>query len=213
MTTVGARPSTRERIITAAIVLTAERGWAALTMGGLADDVGVSRQTVYNEVGSKPLLAEAMVRHELAGFLAVVDAAFEEHPDDPVDAIRAATARVMSRAAGTPLLRTMLSVHEGGSAELLPMLATDAGGVLEGARAVLAGHLAARSGEPEQPDVDVVADAIARLVLSQVMNPSGTPAQVADRVGWVAERLLGHIAGNGPTRSHPPSAASVVPVM
>jgi AcrR family transcriptional regulator len=49
--------TTRERIVAAAVEMTTSSGWAAVTMGRLADAAGVSRQTVYNEVGSKPALA------------------------------------------------------------------------------------------------------------------------------------------------------------
>ena len=55
----------RDRVVDAAIRVTTERGWAKVTMSRLADDVGVSRQTVYNEVGSKNDLAEAMVDEEV----------------------------------------------------------------------------------------------------------------------------------------------------
>ena len=82
-----------ERVVAAAAALTLEVGWAGVTMGKLADRVGVSRQTVYNEVGSKPQLAEEMVLAELAKFLAVVDAAFDRHPADLVEAIRGGRAR------------------------------------------------------------------------------------------------------------------------
>ena len=45
----------RERVIDAgASALTTEDGWAQVTMARLADVVGVSRQTVYNEIGGKP---------------------------------------------------------------------------------------------------------------------------------------------------------------
>src|SRR5690242_14631831 len=84
-----------ERVVAAAAELTCEVGWANVTMGKLADRVGVSRQTVYNEMGSKPALAEAMVLRELATFLAAVDRAFDQHPDDLVDAIRAAVNEVL----------------------------------------------------------------------------------------------------------------------
>jgi AcrR family transcriptional regulator len=43
----------RQPIIAAAAELTTRSGWASVTMGRLADEVGVSRQTVYNEMGSK----------------------------------------------------------------------------------------------------------------------------------------------------------------
>jgi AcrR family transcriptional regulator len=74
----------RERIVEAAVSLTTEAGWARVTMAAIADRVGVSRQTVYNEVGTKPGLAEAMILHELDRFLGVVNLAFDAHPRDLV---------------------------------------------------------------------------------------------------------------------------------
>ena len=47
-------------------------------MARLADAVGVSRQTVYNEAGSKPLLARAMILRELERFLGLVTVAFDD---------------------------------------------------------------------------------------------------------------------------------------
>src|ERR1700749_2265238 len=88
----------RDRLLVAAARFTAEHGWGALTMGKLADLVGVSRQTGYNELGGKPQLAEAMVMHELDLFLDHVDTAFLEHPDDLVAAIEAAAFRVLDLA-------------------------------------------------------------------------------------------------------------------
>src|SRR6187200_1475644 len=94
-----AQPTThRERLLAAATAFTAEHGWGALTMGKLADLVGVSRQTVYNELGGKPQLAEAMVLRELELFLDVVDSAFQDNPDDLVRAIEAAALRVLDLA-------------------------------------------------------------------------------------------------------------------
>jgi len=61
----------RERVVEAGVALTLEAGWARVTMGTVADRVGVSRQTVYNEVGTKAGLAEAMILHELDRFLGV----------------------------------------------------------------------------------------------------------------------------------------------
>ncbi len=61
-----APPTTmHERVVDAAVRLTAETGWSQVTMAKLADEVGVSRQTVYNEIGTKSGLAEAMILREL----------------------------------------------------------------------------------------------------------------------------------------------------
>ena len=72
----------RQRIVAAAVELTTTQGWAHVTMSRLAERVGVSRQTVYNEIGTKPALAEAMILAELDRFLAAVESAFDRHPDD-----------------------------------------------------------------------------------------------------------------------------------
>ena len=103
----------RDRILAAAVDRTTGHGWASLTMARLADDVGVSRQKVYNEIGGKDALAQAIVRDELGRFLALVEAQFERHPRDPVAGIARATSAVLSRAAAHPLLRAMVSLDGG----------------------------------------------------------------------------------------------------
>ncbi|MGV3564937.1 MAG: TetR/AcrR family transcriptional regulator, partial [Nocardioides sp.] len=74
----------RERVVDAAVRLTGEVGWSQVTMARLAEVVGVSRQTVYNEVGTKPGLADAMILRELDRSLGVVRDAFDAHPADLV---------------------------------------------------------------------------------------------------------------------------------
>ena len=104
--TVTTRPLTmRERVIDAAVNLTTEVGWAQVTMARLADVVGVSRQTVYNEIGTKPRLAEAMILRELERFLGLVTAAFDAHPTDLVGAIRDASRAVLEASQDNPLLQ------------------------------------------------------------------------------------------------------------
>src|SRR6478609_5835952 len=122
----GAPAPIRERLLLAATRFTAQHGWAALTMAKLADLVGVSRQTVYNEVGGKPQLAEAMVMRELEIFLGQVDQAFLAHPDDVVEAIEAAAFSVLDLAGRDPLMHAILtSTQGGGDTELLPLLTTN----------------------------------------------------------------------------------------
>ena len=49
--------ATGERILAAAAEMTAELGWSGVTMAAVAERVGVSRQTVYNEWGTRDRLA------------------------------------------------------------------------------------------------------------------------------------------------------------
>ncbi|RSD10486.1 TetR/AcrR family transcriptional regulator [Amycolatopsis eburnea] len=181
----------RRPIIAAAIELTARSGWPSVTMARLAELVGVSRQTVYNEIGSKAALAEAMVAHELDRFLTVVDAAFEHHPDDLIEAFYEAVRSVLELAEDNVLLRAIVSASHGAAPELLPLLTTDAGALLARAKVVLAERVRPYRLPLSDDQVDVVIDLVVRAVLSHVMQPSDTPARTADSLAWVATRILG----------------------
>lgn len=159
-------------------------------MAGLAAAVGVSRQTVYNEVGSKPELARAMVLAELVRFLDVVERAFDAHPEDPVAGVRLAARGVLGLARGNDLLRAVVSASQGADTELLPLLTTPAGSLLTVSREVMARRLTAYSAPVTAAEFDIAIDAIVRVVLSHVMQPSGTPAAAAADIAWTAGRLL-----------------------
>lgn len=179
----------RERIIAAAVDRTTRRGWASLTMARLADDVGVSRQTVYNEVGGKDSLAQAMVLDELGRFLAVVEDQFDRHPRDPVAGIAGATSAVLSRAATHPLLRAIVSSDAGAQTDLLPLLTTDSGSVVQASIDVVATRLKNYPGIGARART-VTADAVVRVVLSHVTQPTIDVDRVTADIRWLAARLL-----------------------
>jgi AcrR family transcriptional regulator len=179
-----------ERVVAAAAELTCEVGWANVTMSKLADRVGVSRQTVYNEMGSKPALAEAMVLRELATFLAAVDRAFDQHPDDLVDAIRAAVNEVLVEAEHNALLQAVVSSAYGAESDLLPLLTTESDALVHTAHAVVAGRLAAYAVGVDAVHLDAAIDMVVRTVLSHVIHPSGPPAETAENIAWLAGRAL-----------------------
>lgn len=182
--------SLRQRIVEAAIDTTSTSGWSAVTMGGLASRVGVSRQTVYNEVGSKPALAEAVVAHELAGFLALVELAFDENPDDPVAGVEVASRGVLQRARDNALLRAIVSASYGGDTELLPLLTTNSSALIEAATGIVSGRLALAAPRLGPDRLALAADVIVRTVLSHVMQPARPPRQTAADIAEVARLLL-----------------------
>ena len=187
---VTAVPSMRERVVEAAVALTAEVGWARVTMGTIAERVGVSRQTVYNEVGTKPGLAEAMILHELDRFLGVVSLAFDAHPRDLVGAIRTASRDVLVLAQGNPLLHAVVSATHGADTELLPLLTTHAESLLAAAKIVVADRIEPYDVGLDGEHLDAAIDMVVRVVLSHVMQPSGSPDSTADAIAWVAARVL-----------------------
>jgi AcrR family transcriptional regulator len=182
--------SMRDRVVSAAVVLTSEVGWSQVTMGKLAEIVGVSRQTVYNEIGSKPQLAEAMILRELDRFLALVSVAFDRNPTDLVAAIRAASRRVLEHAQDNHLLHAVVSATHGADTELLPLLTTHAESLLGVAKVVIADRIEPYDVHLDRKHLDAAIDVVVRLVLSHVMQPSATPADTADDIAWIAERVL-----------------------
>ncbi|MEU4667707.1 TetR family transcriptional regulator [Amycolatopsis sp. NPDC023774] len=181
----------RQPIVAAAIGLTASEGWSAVTMARLAEAAGVSRQTVYNEVGSKAALAEVMISHELARFLAVVRTAFDRHPEDLVEAIYEAIRAVLDLADDNTLLRAIASATHGTDTELLPLLTTRAGSLLTEAKAMLIERVRTYGPPLDDEQIAVVIDLVVRTVLSHVMQPSDTPVRTADALAWVVGRVLG----------------------
>lgn len=182
--------TTRARIVEAGAAMTTATGWASVTMGAVAERVGVSRQTVHNEVGTKQGLAEAMIQHELERFLTAVTDAFDAHPESLVDAIRAATYAVLELAQDNKLLHAVVSATHGADTELLPLLTTHADSLLDAAKVVVAERLAPYEPGLAGPELAIAIDVVVRVVLSHVMQPSGPPAETADGIAWLAERAL-----------------------
>lgn len=196
--TVTAGTGVRERLLASAAEITCESGWSAVTMGKVATRAGLSRQTVYNELGSKPALGQAMVLRELERFLAIVERELDTH-DDLVAAIRSAAEQILLMARGNPLLHALLasahSVSRGNepasNTELLPFLTTDAQPLIEAATQVIAARLARFPDlDLDEQQRDVAIDSIVRLVLSHVMQPGGSPETTAEHLAWIVARVL-----------------------
>lgn len=180
----------RDRLIDSAVGVMTTAGWAKVTMARLADEVGVSRQTVYNEIGTKNDLAEAMVMRELDRFLAGVTRSFDENPNDLINAIRASARRVLKYAQNNALLHAVVSATHGADTELLPLLTTHSEYLLEGAKAAVSERVASYDLDLPEGRLDPSIDMVVRLVLSHVMQPSGDPARTGNDIAWIAERVL-----------------------
>ncbi|OUD03752.1 TetR/AcrR family transcriptional regulator [Streptomyces swartbergensis] len=101
-------PAARESLLDAAYAALARRPWSAVRMVDVAAAAGVSRQTLYNEFGSKDGLARALVRREADGYLAGVDRALTEH-SDLRDRLTATAEWITSAARENALVRAMLT--------------------------------------------------------------------------------------------------------
>ena len=108
----------RERVVDAAVAMTSESGWSAVTMAAVAERVGVSRQTVYNEVGTKQGLAEAMILQGLDRFLGG-ERRVRRAPDRPGRRDPGRVRAVLELAPDNKLLHAVVSATHGADTELL----------------------------------------------------------------------------------------------
>ncbi|MDI9883569.1 TetR/AcrR family transcriptional regulator [Streptomyces sp. HNM0645] len=107
-------PTAREALLNAALTALAGRPWSAVRMVDVASAASVSRQTLYNEFGSKDGLARALVRREADIYLKGVDRVLAERAGDAEQLVRLAEWTV-AEAGARPLLRALLTGfwHEG----------------------------------------------------------------------------------------------------
>ncbi|MCF4140260.1 TetR/AcrR family transcriptional regulator [Streptomyces sp. Tue 6430] len=98
----------RESLLDAAFAALAHRPWAAVRMVDVASAAGVSRQTLYNEFGSKEGLARALVRREADAYLAGVERALGVPGDGP-ERLVAVAEWTVSAARGNAVVRALLT--------------------------------------------------------------------------------------------------------
>lgn len=184
----------RDRLLDAAAQVFAEDGWRRLTMAKVGDCAGVSRQTVYNELGSKQQLAEALILRELESFLTVVRDCFERE-DQLVPAIRAAVAGALTAAGDNTLLRSVL--HSGqqggqpGDTDLLPFIVQSPWLVDRATEFLTELAMSRFPALPLQGEQLAVAlESVVRLVLSHITLASRPVEETAASLAWIAGRVL-----------------------
>ena len=101
-------PAARESLLDAAYSALARRSWSTIRMVDVAAVAGVSRQTLYNEFGSKEGLARALVRREADAYLAGVERALAL-PGGAPERLAAVAEWTASAARGNALVRAMLT--------------------------------------------------------------------------------------------------------
>jgi AcrR family transcriptional regulator len=175
----------RARVLDGADGLLRDRPWASISMADIARAGGVSRQTVYNEFGSREAFAQEYVLREADRFLTAVRQTILEHVGDARGAVQAAFTLFLQAAADRPLIRAIASGD--GSDGLLALVTTDGGPVLGIATESLAEVM--RTGWPDADPAAtlLLAESVVRLAISHAALPSGSPEETASAVA----RLLG----------------------
>lgn len=187
-----ARQRVHDAMLDAAHELVLGGGWGAVRMGAVAARVGLSRQTLHAEFGTKEALGQALVLRTTDRFLLGVQQSLEASPGGLRDAVRAAVVFTLESTARDPLLQTVLtSARSGADETLLPLLTSRSEPVLQRSSEVLTAWVRAHHPELDAALVADVVDSVVRLVVSHVVLPVDAPAAVGRRLADLAAAGLG----------------------
>jgi AcrR family transcriptional regulator len=172
----------RETVIDAVDDLVRNRGWSATKMSDVAAAAGVSRQTLYNEFGSRQALVEAYVAREIENLIAEVTKEVLANADDAHRALRIAFTLFLRLASDEPVVQLITSNADGGE---LHQLLTGLGRAVASERIA---HLIPQVWpQVGTDDARLLAESLVRLAISHALLPSQDPAATARDVG----RMLG----------------------
>lgn len=177
-----ARSQLREAFLDAAQEIAVKSGWHRVRMNVVAAQVGVSRQTLHAEFGTRDALGQALIMRETERFLDGVAQCLRRHPRKLATAVSEAVEYTLHRAAEDPLLHTVLTSARGGDDSLLPLLTTRSEPVLHAASAALRGYADEHYPHLDPERVAAVVDNVVRLTVSHIVLP-------ADRADVIARRL------------------------
>jgi AcrR family transcriptional regulator len=168
---------TRTAVFAALREVLTEKPWRKVTLDAVAKRAGVSRQTIYNDFGSRTGLAEAYAFDLADAFCDLVDADLEANAGNPRAGLEAALRTFLYATSADPLIKR---VQDGDAhPDLMRLVTTDSGQLL--------GHIAGRLTDAVVriwPIVDPVAArtlarTIARLGISYVAMPPENEDDVA----------------------------------
>lgn len=189
-------PSIREQILAAAVEAATVHGLSKLSMGDVAKQAKLSRQTLYRHFPNKDALIAEVVLAETDALITRVVAAGRVH-EDPEDALAAGLLTALHAAREHPLLDRLIRTEP---EALLPLLITDGGPVMARVRSVVESILADRLPGLEALPLRRFADVVTRLLISYAVSaPDDPPEEVAR---YVATFLTHGAASQSVATSH-----------
>jgi AcrR family transcriptional regulator len=180
-------------LLGAATDLLRDYRWSEVSMAAIAERAGVSRQTLYNEFGSRDEFAQSYVMQQANDFLASVDATIVANGSDPQRALGAAFERFLSAAAENPMVRAIL-VRDPGADDLFALFTTRGGPVIQLATDRVAHAICKQWPSADEAEVRFAAECLVRLAISHASLPTDTNEKtarsIASLLGPLVERTL-----------------------
>jgi AcrR family transcriptional regulator len=171
----------RASLLDAAGELLQDAPWTEISMAAIATQAGVSRQTLYNEFGSRDVFAQTFALRAADRFLIEVEEAFTSSPDDPYLAMELGFRRFLELAATDPMVKHIV-VRDPGADELLSLFTTRGGPVVELATKRLSSRMLETWPRVERDKAEVLAEGLVRLGISHAGLPTATPEDASRQV-------------------------------
>jgi AcrR family transcriptional regulator len=177
---IAARELLRNTLLDAAGRELAARPWAEITMADIATSAGVSRQTLYNEFGSRAEFAQELVLREAGRFIDAVQSTIARNADDPRLALQATFELFLTVAAENPLVNAIVAGD--GADELIALFTTRGETLVETAAARLTDVLLASWPAVPVEEAGLIGECLVRLAISYAALPKAGPAETAEAV-------------------------------
>lgn len=153
------------------------KDWSAITLSDVARTAGVSRQTIYNEFGSRQGLAQGYALRLADRLVDAIDDAITSNVGNVLAAFTEGFRVFFTESAADPLIISLLTGVA--KPDLLQMITTDSAPIISRASARLTEAFMNSWVSASEQDSGVLARAIVRLAMSYVSMPPEADHDVA----------------------------------
>lgn len=153
------------------------RDWSAITLSDVAKAAGISRQTIYNEFGSRQGLAQGYALRLADGLVDQIHDAINGNVGDVYAAFLQGFRDFFTESAADPLVISLLTGTS--KPDLLQIITTDSAPIITRCSARLTESFMTSWVRASEEDAGVLARAIVRLAMSYVSMPPEADHDVA----------------------------------
>jgi AcrR family transcriptional regulator len=173
----ASRALLRDSVLDAMRELLGSSDWSAITLADVARAAGISRQTIYNEFGSRQGLAQGYALRLADRLVNAVEDAIYANVGDVYAAFLQGFRSFFSESAADPLVISLLSGVA--KPDLLQIITTDSGPIIMHCSARLTSSFMNSWMRASEEDSGMLARAIVRLAMSYVSMPPEADHDVA----------------------------------
>ncbi|HJC29049.1 MAG TPA: TetR/AcrR family transcriptional regulator [Candidatus Dietzia intestinipullorum] len=173
----GERSSLRRTVFNSMHELLESQDWSAVTMSDVAKAAGLSRQTLYSTFGNRQGLAQAYALQLSETFAGEIRDSIERHPGQIELALQEGINGFLRSSSRDPLVRALVTGEI--KPELLRLVTTEAGPLIERATEVLTPALSQSWMGIQEKQAKLAASIIARVGISFISLPPEDPDDLA----------------------------------